>query len=217
LNFDRHALVSLTMVAAAGSTSVSLFYILILRYYWLPWLNNSSAFSLLSVSLIYMASASSNESDLGAARTIIYSALYCVAFVSSYELLYHFTWPVYLDYFGYPYGVNFSNLAYLAVFLPLVIIPLYLIRTRIRITKFTIAFVIVFVVIWAAWILTGFPQYFTIGTFYYRPFFSVSDYWNESLVLNYGSKMVLAGLFLSMVYSHAHAGLPFYRHREIQL
>jgi hypothetical protein len=162
-------------------------------------LGGISAFSLLSISLIYTVSVRSNERVLGASRAIAYSALYCVAFLSSYELVYHFTWPVYLDYFRYPYGVNLSNLEYLAWHLPLVIIPAYLMRNRIRITRISYGFALAFVMIWSAWILAGFPQYFALGTFYYQPIVSMSDYWSASLVLNFGSKLVFAGLFISMV------------------
>ena len=199
LNLDRHAIVNLTLAGAAGAALVSFYYILVLRYYWITWLNGMSPFSLLSISLIYTASVRNNEGTLGASRTIIYSGLYCGAFLLSYEIVYHFTWPVYLDYFHYPYGVNLTNLEYLALRLPLVIVPLYLMRDSVRIARVSVGLALAFVVTWTVWILTGFPQYFTLGTLYYQPIISISDYWNASLVLNFGSKLVLAGFFLSTV------------------
>jgi hypothetical protein len=208
LNLDRHALVNLTLLGASGAVVVSLYYILVLRYYWIAWLNGVSPFSLLSISLIYMASVRSNESALGASRTIVYSALYCVAFLFSYEIVYHFTWPVYLDYFHYSYGVDLSNLEYLVLGLPLVFVPLYLMRDRIRFTKISVGFALAFVAAWGVWILTGFPQYFTLGTFYYPPIIPISNYWNASLILNFGSKLILAGLFFSMVFQAREPNQP---------
>lgn len=159
-----------------------------------------SAFSLLSISSIYIASVRNVERALGSYRAIVYSVLYCVAFLFTYEILYHFTWPIYLDYFHYPYGIELVNLEYFAWYLPLVVIPLYLMRRYVRSTWFSLGFASAFGVFWTAWILIGFPQYFTVGTLYYSPFVSITDYRNTSLFLNYGSKLVLAGLFISLVF-----------------
>jgi len=202
LNLDGHTLVKFTLIGASATLLVSLCYLLVLGYYWIWWLRDVSAFSLLSISLIYIVSVRNVEHVSGSYRDIVYSVLYCAAFLFTYEILYHFTWPIYLDYFHYPYGLELANFEYLALYMPLVVVPLYLMRKYIRFTRLSLVFASAFGIFWALWILVGFPQFFTIGTFYYPPFVAITDYRNTSLFLNYGSKLVLAGLFISLVSFH---------------
>ena len=128
--------------------------------------------------------------------SIVASALFCNAFVHSFELVYHFTFPVYLNYFTFPF-LDGQQISYLLIE-AIALLPLFLIRKHLSLKRICIAPFAVFLVLWAVWILHGYPQYFVEGYFYPR-ILRTADPYNLSLYLNFGSKAALAVLFATLL------------------
>jgi hypothetical protein len=170
---------------------------LLFRQYWIAFFGNISAFSLGSVAIIYLLSEFSLlRTGLGWVETLVWPALYGYAYLQSYELIYHFSFPIYLNYFQLPIlnGEGFRFL--LERFLT--IIPVVLIRKYLSYTKLTIGFLMIFVMIWIVWILYGFPQYFHEG-YFYPQILRTNDAFAYSLMFNFSSKLVLAACFISLL------------------
>ena len=127
---------------------------------------------------------------------VIFSILFCNAFLQSYELIYHFSYPVYFNYFMPPFLTG-NDIRYLVLgFLP--ILPVFLMRKHLSFKKTSLVTLTVFVVIWVVWIMYGFPQYFSDEYFYPR-ILRTDDPYTLSMVLNFGSKVVLASFFTSLL------------------
>ena len=170
---------------------------IVLRQYWIEPLGNMSTFSLGSVALVYLLSEKSlTEANTSWFDAIILSILYCNVFLQSYELLYHFSYPVYLNYFKPPFlsGEDFRYL----ILGSLPILPVFMLRKHLSFKKASIVALAVFASIWIVWIMYGFPQYFSSDYFYPR-ILKTDDPFTASLVLNFGSKPVLALFFVSLL------------------
>jgi len=170
---------------------------IVLRQYWIEALGNMSPFSLGSAALVYLLS----EKSLTEARTswfdaIILSILYSNVFLQSYELIYHFSYPVYLNYFKPPFLLG-EDLRY-SILGSLQILPVFMLRRHLSFKKTSIAAMVVFASIWIVWILYGFPQYFSNDYFYPR-IFKTDDPFVTSLLLNFSSKPILALFFISLL------------------
>jgi hypothetical protein len=188
-----------------------------LRQYWIEPLGNMSPFSLGSAALVYLFS----EKSLTEARTswfdaIILSILYSNAFLQSYELIYHFSYPVYLNYFKPPF-LSGENLRYL-ILGSLQILPVFMLRRHLSFKKASLVTLVAFASIWIIWILYGFPQYFSNDYFYPR-ILKTDDPFAASLVLNFSSKPILALFLISLLevgsVNSLEAGLERIRERLV--
>jgi hypothetical protein len=167
-------------------------------------LGDISTVSLGSVCFLYLLMETRLERDsVPTGSSIVLALLYADVFLQTYEVLYHFTYPVYLNYFRPPF-LNPADLRYIA-FEALLLSPILLVRRQVRLSWLSAALAALFVSIWAVWMLYGFPQYFTNDTYYYEVLTAASRH-NTALVLNFGSKTVLALLFASLVRRDGRAG-----------
>jgi hypothetical protein len=134
---------------------------------------------------------------------IVFAILFPAAFLWTYEIIYHFSFP--------PSPGPFSltelgiNLRYLAT-AGLPIIPLILLRKELTFKRISAILLGIFAVMWVFWLLYGYPQYFINGALnggkwliYSPPVLRDTDPWDTSLFLNFGSKTVLAVFFASIL------------------
>jgi len=171
---------------------------------WIGALGDISTVSFGSVSFLYLLMETRLENDsVPTTSSVVLAVLYANVFLQTYEVLYHFTFPVYLNYFRPPF-LSPADLRYIA-FEALLLSPIVLVRKQVRFGWLSAGLAALFVAVWAAWILYGFPQYFTNDTYYFRVLTAESRR-NTALVLNFGSKTVLALLFASLIRRHRSVG-----------
>lgn len=192
-----HVVRGVVNAVALAALAYALFHLLV-QQYWITCLGNISAFSLGLVVMMYLLSeVALLRTCLGWVETLVWPALFGYAFLQSYELIYHFMFPVYLNYFQLPFldgaGIRFLLERIITV------LPIALMRKHLSCTKLTIASSMLFVLIWVLWILHGFPQYFHEGYFYPR-IVRTNDPFAASLLFNFSSKLVLAICFISLLH-----------------
>jgi hypothetical protein len=129
-------------------------------------------------------------------QSIILAVLFANVFAQSFEVIYHFTFPVYFNYFKFPF-LNEDTVRYIGLESTM-LLPILLVWKHIRFGIVSALLLLSFAVTWAAWILYGFPQYFTQQS-YYPVLFLTNDPYHLSLLLNFGSKVILALFFASLV------------------
>jgi hypothetical protein len=170
---------------------------IVLQQYWIEPLGNMSPFSLGSAALVYLLSEKSlTDAKITWFDAIILSILYCNVFLQSYELIYHFSYPVYLNYFRPPF-LSGEALRYLILgTLPL--LPIFMLRRYLSFKRISLAMLVVFASIWIVWIMYGYPQYFSTDYFYPR-ILKTDDPFTVSLMLNFGSKPILALFFVTLL------------------
>ncbi len=165
---------------------------------WVSALGGVSAVSLGCVcGLYYLMCSRLRQDGMGRGQSMVLAVLFANVFAQTYEVVYHFTFPVYFNYFSPPFfsGADVRFAALEAV----VMMPVFLVRRHLRFGRLSALLLLLFAGIWSVWILYGFPQYFAVGTFYPRVLSSADPY-HLSLLLNFGSKTVLALLFGSLVH-----------------
>ena len=183
------------MAFIALATSVGL---AVLGQYWIAALGNISPFSTGAISGLYLLTESRLRRDgVSAGESIILSILFANVFAQTFEIVYHFTFPVYLNYFRPPF-FDGSDVRYL-VLEGVMLVPVFLVKRHLRFGALSAGLLTCFLVAWTTWVLFGFPQYFT-GSFYFPRFFVASDPYLLSLYLNFGSKTILALFFASLVW-----------------
>jgi hypothetical protein len=127
--------------------------------------------------------------------SIIFGILFPAAFLSTYEIIYHFSFlPSPTSSILSQLGADLRYLATEGV----VILPLILLRKSLVFRRISGALLIIFGAIWIVWLLYGFPQYYISGM-PYPPVLKTSDPWHTSLFYNFGSKTVLAVFFASIL------------------
>ncbi len=132
-------------------------------------------------------------------ESIVLAILFVNVFLQTYELIYHFTFPVYLNYFRLPF-LNGDAIRYIVLEV-IMLLPLLLVMKNLKMRRLSLMFVFIFAIVWAEWILCGFPQYFSVG-YFYPVFLPAVDPYHLSLYLNFGSKVVLACFFASLLQTH---------------
>jgi hypothetical protein len=140
--------------------------------------------------------AFSNNGGMSRPDAIIFGILFPAAFLSTYEIVYHFSFlPAPGSNELFQIGNDLRYLATEGVLL----LPLVFLRKRLKFTKISGILVAMFVLMWFVWFLYGFPQYYTNGPVYYPPTLKTTDYWDTSLFYNFDSKTVLAVFFASIL------------------
>jgi hypothetical protein len=174
---------------------------------WIDPLGGMSSVSLAGASGLYLLTElhlSRMGTPIG--QAIVLAILFANAFLQAYEIIYHFTFPVYLNYFRFPF-LNGDGIRFL--FLDgIMLLPLILIKKYLSATRLTWLLLVLFLLVWGAWILYGFPQYFSQG-YYFPRLLEASDPFHTSLYLNFGSKALLACFFASFLQS---ADYSYLRH-----
>jgi hypothetical protein len=180
-------------------------YLILQKDFWIDILGGISPITTCSISVIFVAADYSFYSKgVDKYTSIIYSIFLCNVFLQSYELIYHFTFPVHLNYFIFPF-LNGQEIKYLLIEF-IMILPIYFIYKHLSIKKVSFILLGLFISIWIIWILFGYPQYF-IGNmeyweFFYPNIFITNDPWSVSLTLNFGSKIIFAIFFISLLNLH---------------
>ena len=175
--------------------------LVVLGQFWVAIIEDVSPVSIAAVSGLYLLMDSRLRKDgVDLGESIVLSVLFANVFVQTYELIYHFTFPIYLNYFLPPF-LNSDDVRYLVVE-GTMLLPILLVRRHLRFGSLSSGLLLCFIASWAVWILYGFPQYFT-NAFYFPRFLSSQDSFHLSLWLGYGSKAILALLFGSTVWHPA--------------
>lgn len=182
-------------VAAAAAFAISVILVA-LGQFWIATIGNVSPVTVASVSGLYLLMNSRLRRDgVSAGLSIVLSILFANVFAQTFEVIYHFTFPVYLNYFRAPY-LNGDDIRYLGLE-GTMLLPVLLVRRTLRFGKVSAGLLLCFAVTWGIWILYGFPQYFATAT-YYPQVLRSSDPFHLSLILNFGSKAMLAAFFGSL-------------------
>jgi hypothetical protein len=180
---------------AAGLALLYSLYLIMLQNFWIGPLGGTSPFSLGSASVLYLLSQYQfARSGRGKLDSMVLGVLFANAFLQIYEIIYHFTFPIYSLTFPFVQG---ADIKFLAVELSMVL-PLILVRKELSFKKISAYALGAFLFCWAIWILFGFPQYFS-ATYYIKPLLHTADPFHVSLALNYGSKVILAAFFLTLL------------------
>jgi hypothetical protein len=174
-------------------------YLILEGELWIGILGGVSSISIAIVSGLYVVTEYClSRSGRAPVESIVLAVLFVNVFLQTYELVYHFTFPVYLNYFRPPF-LNGDAIRYIVLEV-IMLLPLLLVRKNIKLRRLSVMFVFIFILVWAEWILCGFPQYFS-GGYFYPIFIPTNDPYHLSLYLNFGSKVVLAGFFASLLRS----------------
>jgi len=169
---------------------------------WLIPLGGMSSVSLAAVSgLFLLMEFRLSRKGVPLGQAIVMAVLFANAFLQTYEIIYHFTFPVYLNYFRFPF-LNGEDIRFL-VLDGVMLLPLVLMKNYLSLTRLTWALLVPFLLLWSTWILYGFPQYFAEG-YYFPRLLETSDPFRTSLYLNFGSKALLASLFASFLWKDSH-------------
>jgi len=181
-------------VAAVLALLYSL-YLITLQNYWVAPLGDVSPFSLGSASVLYLLSQYKFSRDgWGRVDSMALGVLFANAFLQTYEIVYHFTFPIYSLSFPFIQG---SDLRFLIVTLAMVV-PLVIMRKDLSFRRSSAYVLVAFALSILVWVLFGFPQYFS-STYYIPPVLHTSDPYRLSLLLNYVSKVILACFFITLL------------------
>ena len=157
--------------------------------FWISQLGDFSSVGLASVCIIYtLAGEKFRKAGLSPSKSIVLALLFGNAFLQSYEIIYN------LSFLPAITGAEVRTIVLLLVMLS----PLFLMREYLQFNARTgLPLLVLFAATWAIWVLFGFPQYYTPGYRFLR-FLSSSDPYSLSLLLNYGTKAILAAFFASL-------------------
>ena len=163
--------------------------------YLIPWLGSVSPYSLGSASALFLLSQYQfSKGGRGKAESIALGLLFANAFLQVYEIVYHFTFPLLSVEPPFIQGADLRFLISEVV----MVLPLALVRRDLSFKKTSLYLLAAFVVSMAVWVLFGFPQYFST-TYYFPPVLHTDDPYHLSLALNFGSKLILAAFFASLL------------------
>ena len=167
-----------------------------LGQYWVAAFGGISSVSFGGACGLYILAYENFKTDTGKGQSIVLAILFANVCLQTYEVVYHFAFPVYFNYFKPPYFVT-DDVRYLA-FEGTMLLPIVLVRRRLKFGPWSKILLTFFALIWAVWILSGFPQYFVTG-YFYPTVLPAPDPYRLSLVLNFGSKAILILFFASLL------------------
>jgi hypothetical protein len=185
----------LTVIAWVGALAgfvVSL-ALIIEGQLWVGPLGDVSAISVGCVCVIYPLSQfrfkSGGHSD---ADSIVLGILFSNAFLQSYEVVYNFTFA--LD----PPSVIGTE-ARMIVLWSIMISPILLVRKQLSFRRTSAVLLFLLAFVWIMWVLYGFPQYYLSGYYVLPTILKTQDPFHLSLWLNFGTKALLAALFITLL------------------
>ena len=182
------------LAAAAGLVLSAV--LVVLGQLWIAPLGGLSAISFGGACALSLIVYESLEHDTGKGECIVLGILFANVCLQTYEVVYHFAFPVYFNYFKPPFFVA-DDARYLA-FEGVMLLPVFLVRKRLRFGPVSKILLASFAATFALWILFGFPQYFVEG-YYYPTVLSTPDPFRLSLLLDFGSKAILVFFFASLL------------------
>ncbi len=164
---------------------------------WVYQIGGVSSVSLASVAVIYVVSQYRFKSvGYTEIKSIVLGILFANAFLQVYELIYRLTFSLSAA-LGDPPSITGTDVRIFLLWL-VMISPIILVHDHLRF-KWTSAALLLFLgAVWATWILYGFPQYYYSGNAFPQVL-TTTDPFHLSLSLNFGSKAILAALFVSLL------------------
>ena len=164
---------------------------------WVSQVGDVSSVSLASVSVIYVLSQYRFKSvGYAELKSIVLGVLFANAFLQVYELIYGLTFVLSGALSGSP-ALSGTEVRTLVLWI-IMISPILLVEEHLRFKWTTAVLIVVLGGVWVAWILYGFPQYYYSG-YAFPQILTTSDTFQLSLWLNFGSKALLAALFVSLL------------------
>ena len=164
---------------------------------WVSQVGDVSSVSLASVSVIYALSQDRFRSvGYSQMKSIVLAVLFANAFLQLYELIYGLTFGLSGATSGPP-SVSGTELRTFLLWV-IMISPVLLVHEHLRFKWTSGGLLILLASVWVAWILYGFPQYYYTG-YAFPQVLTTSDSFHLSLWLNFGSKAILAALFVSLL------------------
>ncbi len=156
---------------------------------WVYQLGGVSSVSVGCVAVLYvLAQYRLRNTGYTVLQSVVLAVLFANAFLQTYELIYNLF-----------FGIAFTGTEARMVLLWLIMIsPVALVLDDLRFTKTSALVLILLVATWIVWILYGYPQYYYSGYTYAR-ILQTSDPFHLSLWLNFGSKALLAVLFVTLL------------------
>jgi hypothetical protein len=173
-------------------------------------LNYPSIFTVIPSGIIIILSLNSKKltkkSDLEVTLSTL-GMLFCSVF--GWEAIFHYAFPVYLNYFKFPF-INFqeSNIYLPAgIFLSLFIAHQYK-HGNIYMNKHAKICFILFIMLFAFWILNGFPQFIKLGVVYYPDVVNIGlkDSYLGILLLTYLDKILFTLIFVFLLIDTYYMG-----------
>lgn len=166
-------------------------------------LNYPSIFTVIPSGIIIILGLNSKitfkKSDLEVTLSIL-GILFCSVF--GWEAIFHYTFPIYLNYFKFP----FINLQVSNAYLPIGIFLAWFIAYQykqgsIYISKYVKVCFLLFITLFIFWILNGFPQFFKLGVIYYSDIINIGlkDSYLGILFLNYLDKILFSLIFIFLL------------------
>jgi hypothetical protein len=164
---------------------------------WVGPLGNVSSVSVGSVAVIYSLSQyrfrGAGYSEM---KSVVLAILFANAFLQCYELVYDLTFALSAALNDPPVLTGTEVRMYILWLI--MISPILLVHEHLRFRRTSAALLFLTGAIWAVWILYGFPQYYYSG-YAFAQVLKTSDPFHLSLWLNFGSKAMLAVLFVSLL------------------
>lgn len=163
---------------------------------WVVQIGSISSISLASTSVIYAVSQYRFQSvGYSELKSMVLGVLFANAFLQCYEIVYGLTWGLSALISDPP--VTGTEVRTFLLWLVMAS-PIILVREHLRFKRTSAALLGATGVVWLAWILYGFPQYYVSG-YFFPQVLETTDPYHLSLWLNFGSKALLAALFVSML------------------
>lgn len=164
---------------------------------WVTPLGGVSSISVGSVAVIYALSQYRfRVIGFSEMKSVVLGVLFANAFLQCYELLYALTFGL-SAILGDP--PTLTGTAARAFILWLIMIsPILLVYEHLRFRRSSAALLLLTGAVWVLWILYGFPQYYRSG-YAFLQILKTSDPYHLSLWLNFGSKVLLAVFFVSLL------------------
>ena len=163
---------------------------------WVVQIGSVTSISLASISVIYaLGQYRFMSAGYGGTESIVLGVLFANAFLQCYEIVYRLTWDLSALVSDPPLtGVEVRTFLLWLVMAS----PIVLVREHLRFKRTSAALLLATAAVWLAWILYGFPQYYLSG-YFFPQVLKTSDPYHLSLWLNFGSKALMASLFVSML------------------
>ena len=164
---------------------------------WVGQVGDVSSISLASVSVIYVLGQYRFRSvGYTEMKSIVLGVLIANVFLQCYELAYGLTWGL-SALASDPPTITGTDLRTFLLWI-VMISPILLVHEHLRFKRVSALLLGLTGVVWAAWILYGFPQYYLSG-YFFPQVLKTSDPFHLSLWLNFGSKALLAIFFVSLM------------------
>ncbi len=177
---------------------------------WVSQLGDLSSVGLGSICVLYVLSHHRfSKAGVDVGKSVVLAILFANAFLQSYEIIYGLSFGI-ASICCDPPSIAGSDLR-TAILWVVMISPLVLVRGYLRFKWTSLVLIVSFATVWVVWVLYGFPQYYFAG-YPFPNILKTDDPFHVSLWFNFGSKVILAAFFASLL--EPLVGLPALFRRE---